>query len=109
MNDDDDIRSALARAHEPAPPMDAIRERRPRRFRAVRAFALASVAIGILVLAIAWPRSSPERTPEPEAVLDLTAPTMSSTKLTMPLDSLLVVPGLAALETTPTLTTGGLP
>jgi len=107
MSDDDDIRSALSRAHEPAAPFDAIRERRPRRFRAVRAFALASVAIGMLVFAIAWPTASPES--EPDSVIDLTSPTLSSTTLTMPLDSLLVVPGLAALETTPTLTTGGLP
>jgi hypothetical protein len=108
MIDDDDIRNALARAHEPAPAFAAVRGRRPRRFPAVHAFALATIAVAIVVFAVAWP-SSPEPTVSAELPLDLQSPALSSTTLAMPLDSLLDVPGLAALETTPKLVTGGLP
>ena len=101
MNDDDnDIRSALARAHEPAAPFEAVRDRRPRRARAAYAIALALAASATAVLTVERP-SSPGSATETE--LDL------GSALTMPLDSLLDVPGLAVLATTPSLMTGGLP
>ncbi|TMQ12995.1 MAG: hypothetical protein E6J90_29520 [Deltaproteobacteria bacterium] len=107
MNDDDnDIRSALARAHEPAAPFEAVRDRRPRRARAAYAIALALAASATAVLTVERP-SSPGSATETE--LDLGSPALSSTALTMPLDSLLDVPGLAVLATTPSLMTGGLP
>src|SRR6266550_1823220 len=104
-NDDDDIHAALAEAHEPAPPFDSITNRRRSRSMRVR-FALAGIA-AIVVAIFAWPAK--QHSESLEAHLDLRSPAMSSTRLALPLDSLLDVPGLDVLDTTPTLVTGGLP
>src|SRR5258705_6143074 len=111
MTDDHDIRDALARAHEPAPPFDSVARQRPRASRAGVLVAAASVAVAIAVY-VAWPSSGGLAVidaPATPATLDLTAPGLASTSIATPLDSLLAVPELAVLETTPTLVTGGLP
>jgi hypothetical protein len=107
MTDDDDIRSALARAHEPAPAFAVVHARQPRRARALAAIAIAcmcAVAVAIVVLVHAPAEQQP-----PPIALDLHSPALSSTTLRTPLDSLLDVPGLAVLDTTPSLVEGGLP
>jgi len=107
-DDDDDIRAALALAHEPAPPFDETlgRRRRPARI----AYAVVGVALAAAVGAavVVWPASEPTAPPPPVA-LDLTSPELTKTSLVMPLDSLLDVPELATLGTLPQLGTGGLP
>lgn len=112
MDDDDDIRAALARAHEPGPPFETtLRARAPRgrTAAAVTALALAG-AVAVVVGMRPWRSpSSPPAPPDAEVALDLSSPALSSTSLEMPLDSLLEVPALAALGTTPKLVTGGLP
>jgi hypothetical protein len=105
-DDDDDIRAALALAHEPAPPFDETlgRRRRPARIAyAVVGVAVAAAAVAVAV--VAWPASEP--TPAPPVALDLTSPELTKTSLVMPLDSLLDVPELATLGTLPQLGTGG--
>jgi hypothetical protein len=110
MHHDEDVRSALARAHEPAPEFAAIRSRQLRRIKPVRAvLVLALAATVTAVVLIRRPGSGAATEPVPAVAIDLTTPGLSSTALTMPLDSLLDVPALAVLETTPNLMTGDLP
>ena len=110
-DNDDDIRVALARAHEPAPPFDAISAPRvARRSRVPYLIAATAVAAAAVVLVVAWPRTTtPPPVSDAAVALDLTAPALSRTSLVMPLDSLLDVPELATLGTLPQLGTGGLP
>lgn len=109
MNDDD-IRDALARAHEPAPSFEQLVAPRRHTSRIGYVLAVASVAAAVGVY-LAWPSSEAHETPPVTSSiqLDLTHPALATTTITTPLDSLLDVPGLDVLETTPKLVTGGLP
>lgn len=112
MDNDDDIRAALARAHEPGPTFEStLRARVPRRRTAAAATALALAgALAVVIAVRPWRSpSAPSPQPDAEVALDLSSPALSSTSLVTPLDSLLEVPALAALGTTPKLVTGGLP
>jgi hypothetical protein len=108
MNDDD-IRDALARAHEPAPAFDDIALRRRRVSRAGYTLAIVSVAAAIAVYFV-WPAATEEPPPVTGSIyVDMTHPALATTTIVTPLDSLLTVPGLDVLQTTPQLVSGGLP
>jgi hypothetical protein len=96
-----DLRDVFARAHEPAPMFATAA---PVRRRFVPVFAIAVVAA--IVVALAWPASPPD---DLATIPDLASPALASTRVTTPLDSLLEVPELDVLATTPRLTEGQLP
>ncbi len=106
MNDDDDIRAALARAHEPAPSFAAVRARAvaPPRLGPAQRLGLVLVPLAAAAAAVFVVSRPP-----PPAPLDLSSPALSSASIETPLDSLLDVPGLDVLGTTPNLVNGDLP